>query len=309
MSYKLTGSYLVQKQLAYIPEVTYGTTPANPSFTHAGPITSIADSQETQAIKYRQVGNRDLYAMIKTGELYSFDVTYNPLTDDLINYAINLPGVGSQNIGVSLSFVKSALINNTEMFTIYRGCVANTIDFSISADSPVNITINYIAKSISTPSTSHGLGTVGSWGINPTLIPWTNLSGGPDPLRWATNADGTLGTGRVVDTPSWSASITNNIEQVKINGDITVKFVEPTNRDITFEFDTLHAFTDLIADQKGSGASWPERHMVYQLSSNRRLRFNKCWLESLGMSDDTGDTTPKTEAYTGTAASVVCESY
>src|SRR5215213_5225676 len=163
MSYKLTGGWLVQKQLAYVEEVTYGTTPPNSSFTHAGPIVDISDSQETQAIKYRQIGSRDMYAMIKTGEMYSFDVTYNPLAKDLIDYAINLPGVGSQNIGKSLSFVKSALVNNTEMYTIYSGCVADSIDISVTADSAVEVTISYIAKSISTPSTTAGLGTVGSY--------------------------------------------------------------------------------------------------------------------------------------------------
>jgi len=300
LSYKLTGGWLVQKQLAYIEETTYGVTPSNPSFTHAGPIVDLADSQETQAIKYRQIGSRDMYAMIKTGEAYSFDVTYNPLTDDLINYAINLPGVGSQNIGKSLSFVKSALINNTEMYTIYRGCVADSIDISIAADTPVEVTISYIAKSISTPSTSHGLGTVGSWGTNPTLIPWTNLSGGADPLSYNSQA---------IDTPSFSCSVTNNIEQVKVNGDINNKFTEPTLRDVTFEFDTFHKDATLIAVQKGSGASWPAYPMLYKLSSNRRLNFTDAYLESLGMTDSTSDTTPKMESYTGTAKSVVCESY
>lgn len=300
MSYKLTGGWLVQKQLAYIEEVTYGTTPASPSFTHAGPIVDLTDSQETQAIKYRQIGSRDMYAMIKTGELYSFDVTFNPLTDDLVNYAINLPGVGSQNIGKSLSFVKSALINNTEMYTIYRGCIADTIDISITADSAVEVTISYICKDISTPSTSHGLGTVGSFGVNPTLIPWTNLSGGANPLTWNATA---------VDTPSWSCSVTNNIERVKVNGDIAVKFTEPTLRDVTFEFDTYHKDATLIADQKGSGATWTARPMVYKLSSNRRLSFTDAYLESLGMADSTSATTPKIESYTGTAKAVVCEAY
>lgn len=302
MSYKLTGGWLVQKQLQYVEETTYGTTPNSPTLIHAGPIVDISDSQETQAIKYRQIGSRDMYAMIKTGEMYSFDVTYNPLSKDLIDYAINLPGVGSQNIGKSLSFVKSSLINNTEMYTIYKGCVAESIDISITADSPVEITISYIAKEITTPSTTLGLGTP-VFGTNPTLIPWTNLSSGANPFSW---------NGTTVDTPSWSCSVTNNIERVKVNGDINVKFTEPTLRDITFEFDTFHKDTTLIADQKGSGATWNGRPMVYKLtgpSSGVRLAFTDAYLESLEMADATGDTTPKIESYTGTAKTIVCETY
>jgi|SRR5215203_1672183 len=304
MSYKLTGGWLVQRQLQYVEEVTYGTTPTSPTFVHAGPITDLSDSQETQAIKYRQIGSRDMYAMIKTGEMYSFDVTFNPLDSNLIDYAINLPGTGAggRDIGKSLSFIKSALINGTEMYTIYKGCVADSIDISIAADTPIEVTISYICKTITTPATSHGLGTV-TFGTNPTLIPWTNLSGGTNPFTW---------NGTAVDTPSWSTSITNNIERVKVNGEIDVKFTEPTLRDVTFEFDTFHKDATLIADQKGSGATWNARPMVYKLtgpSSGKRLTFTDAYLESLEMADATSSTTPKTESYTGTAKAVVCETY
>lgn len=298
VEYTLTGGWQVQKQLAYVEETTYGTVPTNPTFVNAGPIVDLTDSQETQAIKYRQIGSRDLYAMIKTGEAYSFDVTFNPLDTILLNYAINLPGIGSQNIGKSLSFIKSAIINGTEMYTIYKGCRANSIDVSITADGAVEVTASYIASDISVPSTTHGLGTVGSYGTNPTLIPWTNLSGGQDPLRI-----GGVTTGSVVDTPSFSCSITHNLEQVKPNGQTTVKFVEPTLRDVTFEFDTWHYDTTQITARKNLTA----RDLYYKLSSTAQLHFTDAYLESLSMADATGDTTPKTESYTGTAKSVVVE--
>lgn len=256
----------------------------------------LSDSQETQAIKYRQIGSRDMYAMIKTGELYSFDVTFNPIDDQLLNYAINLPGQTAQNIGKSLSFVKSATVNGTEMFTIYRGCRADSIDISIASDGAVECTISFVAKEITTPSTSHGL-TTPVFATNPTQIPWTNLSGGTNPFRVGGIVDPT----NVVDTPSFSCSVTHNLERVKPNGQQDVKFVEPTLRDVTFEFDTWHKDTTLIADQKSLTA----RTMEYKLSSTKALQFTDAYLESLGMSDATSSTTPKIESYTGTAKSVV----
>ena len=290
--YTLTGGWNVVKMFQYVEETTYGTTPtASPVFVNPGPIVDISDSQETQAIKYRMVGSRDIYAMIKTGEAYSFDVTFNPLNTDLLEYAINIPGVGTKNIGKSLSFVKSQTINGSEMYTIYKGCRADSIDISITADSAVECTVSYICSDITVPSTSHGL-TTPSFAAAPSGTPWTNLDGGVGPLRIGGNA-----ATNIVDTPSFSASITHNIEQVKPNGTTIVKFVEPTLRDVTFEFDTWHWDTTQITARK----NLTSRVMKYKLHTSAQLDFQESWLESLGMSDSTSDTTPKIESYTGTA--------
>jgi hypothetical protein len=43
-----------------------------------------------------QVGSRDIYAMVKTGEMYSFDVKFSPISAAFMNYGINLPnGTGT----------------------------------------------------------------------------------------------------------------------------------------------------------------------------------------------------------------------
>ena len=115
------------------------------------------DSQEAQAIKYRQIGARDMYAMIKTGELYNFDVTFNPVDEVLMDYAINLsPPHGSQarNIGKSLSFLTSQLVNGTERYKFYRGARADSIDISITSDGAVECSISYQCMDITTPATS-----------------------------------------------------------------------------------------------------------------------------------------------------------
>jgi hypothetical protein len=308
MSYKLTGGFQIVRQLQYVEEVTEGTTPTSPTFIHAGPITELNDNQETQAIKYRQIGNRDIYAMIKTGELYSFDVTFNPLDIDLISYAINKEDTGTKNIGKSLSFLTSQLVDGTEMYKIYKGARAESIDVNITAEGMVEVTISYICQDITTPSLTHGLGTP-VWGTNPTAVPWTNFSGGTGPLRIDadTVAFGTTGahgfaTGKIVDTDSFSFSCTHNLERVKVNGETIVKWVMPTFRDITFEFDTLYHDTTLIADQK----SLTSRRMEYALKSNpgATLDFDKVYMETIGTSDSTTATEPKHLSITGDAQSV-----
>lgn len=300
MSYTITGGFDVVKQLQYVEETTFGTTPSSPTFTHAGPITEMNDNQEAQAIKYRQIGNRDIYAMIKTGELYSFDVTFNPLATDLLEYAINLPGVGSKNIGKSLSFLKSQKVNGTENYTLYTGAVAESCDISIEADGAVEVTINYICRNISTPATSHGLSGTVTFGTNPTAVPWTNLSGGTAPLKI-----GPSGSEVTVDTDSWSTSITHNIEQTKINGDIFPKFVTPTFRDITFEFDTLYKDTVLIADQKSNPMVGRSMQYTLKTTPGARLDYTNAYFETMETTDATSATEPKKQSFTGTSQSLV----
>jgi hypothetical protein len=305
MSYVLTGGWHVQRQLQYIEEVTYGTTPTDPTFVHAGPIVELNDSQEAQSIKYRQIGSRDLYAAIKTGELYSFDVTFNPLATDILQYCINKETDGSKNIGKSLSFIKSQKVNGTEMYTIYKGCRAESVDLSVTSDGAVEISATFQCKEITTPSTTHGLGTV-TWGTNPTSTPWTNLTSGSGPLRFDT-AVATHGytSEKAVDTGSFSMSVTHNLERVKPNGELVVKFVEPTLRDVTFEFSTWYKDTTLIANQKALDKVGME-YILKPAPGGARLDFTDSYIETMGTSDSTGTTEPKTLDFTGTAVAVAC---
>lgn len=307
MSYVLTGGWNVVKPFQYIEETEFGVTPSSsPTFQFPGPVVDINDSQEAQAIKYRQIGSRDMYAMIRTGELYNFDVTFNPINAILLDYAINLPpphGTAARNIGKSLTFLTSQLVNGTEMYKFYKGCRADSIDISISSDSAVEVSISYQARDITTPSTSPGLSTPTfvQTGLTGGDIPWTNLTPGSGPFLLGEDGDEI-----VVDTPSFSCSITNNLERVKPNGDMIVKFVEPTLRDITFEFDTFYKDTALISDQKAL-----ERidSMVYKLSDDTAMYFKDVFLETMSASDATSATEPKILSFTGTARSVEVDEF
>lgn len=304
---QVTGGWNVITQLQFIEETTFGVTPtASPAFSHAGPIVELNDSQEAQAIKYRQIGSRDIYSMIKTGEMYSFDVTFNPIDDALMNYAINLPGVGSQNIGKSLSFIKSQLVGGSEYWTLYKGCRAESCDVSIEQDGAVEVSITYQCRDITTPSSTHGL-TTPTFGPNPTTIPWTNLTPGSGPFVYGTTGF-VPASGTIVDTPSFSFSVTNNLERVKPNGDLVVKCIEPTLRDCTVEFDTWYTkgigFT-MIGNQKALSAN----EAIYKLSTNKLAALEDLYLETMGASDSTSATEPKLESFTGTAKAIAIQSY
>ena len=76
MSFPVTTSLKVIKPLQYVEEVTRGTTPTSPTFINAGPIQEFTPNTETNAVKYRMLGSPDLYKVIKTGERFSFDITF-----------------------------------------------------------------------------------------------------------------------------------------------------------------------------------------------------------------------------------------
>jgi hypothetical protein len=295
VSYQLTGGWLVVKSPQYIEEATYGVTPSSPTFVTAGPLVSMADSQNIPSLKYRQIGSRDIYAMIKTGEEYSFELTFNPIDATLIGYGINLPA-GTGTIEKSLSFVKSQKLNNVENYIVYTGSKCDQITIEVTADGAVNTTMSFICKNISTPATTPGFTGTPTYAATPTLIPWQNWTPGAGPLTINST---------IVDTDSFSMTVTNNIQMVKINGETTPKFVDPTVRDITFSFDTLFKDIALISDSKSLTA----RSMEYKLSTDKKLVFTDAYMESVDTSDDVGSTDPKKLSIAGTAKAVTIASY
>jgi hypothetical protein len=278
----------------YVEETQYGVTPDNAVFVHAGPLVELTENVDIGSIKYRQIGSRDIYSLIKTGEMYSFELTFNPIDDALIKYGINLPG-GTGTIEKSLTFIKSQKINDTEMFTLYKGCRCDSIDVEVTNDGAVEVTMTFLCREITTPSATHGLVTP-TFASNPTQEPWTNLSPGSGPLTINAIA---------VDTPSWSMTVSNNLEVVKPNGELIAKFVEPTLRDISFEFDTWLKDTVLLADTK----TLTPRAMEYKLSADRKLVFTDAYLESQETSDATSATESKIQSFSGTAKAVAVATY
>lgn len=280
--------------MQYVEETTYGVTPTSPTFIHAGPLVDLTENVDIGSIKYRQIGSRDIYSLIKTGEMYSFEITFNPLDELLIKYGVDLPG-GTGTIEKSLTFVKSQKINDVENFTLYKGCRCDSVDIEVTNDGAVEVSMTFLCREITTPSSTSGL-TTPTFASNPTTAPWTNITPGSGPL--SVNSV-------VYDTPSFSMSVTNNLERIKPNGELIAKFVEPTLRDVTFEFDTWLKDTVLLADTK----TLTPRSLEYKLSTDRKLVFTDAYLEAQETSDVTTATESKIQSFSGTAKSVAITTF
>ncbi len=240
MSYVPTGHWTQQKKLQYIEEATFGVVPtASPSFTSAGEIESVNENTEIAMKRYRSLGSEDLYQFLKNGQLHSFEVKYQPIASALIKYGTQPQGGGTGTIDKSLSFIYSEKINDVENYVFYKGarCDETTVEIDNEA---VMVTQNFICKEITTPATSHGLTTPVFAGAN-SGAPFTGSDSGSNPFTHnALN----------YDVDKFKFTVARALDAIRPNGETLIKFLVPTIRSITGEFDTVRKDTVLMADAK-----------------------------------------------------------
>lgn len=291
MSYSRTGTWAISKRLQYIEEVTYGVTPtASPTFIHAGKIRSFNWNIDTQVERYRTLGSRLLADALVTGELTSFEIEYNPINIALLGYGINNPD-GTGTIAKSLSFIYSKEINGVEMYYFIKGAKTDSISIEVTPEN-VSVTQSFIAREITTPTTTHGL-TTPTFASNPTTNPWIGFSGGATPLVHNSNT---------YDVPSFNVEVSWNLDPGQANGQQQIKFLDPTNKDVNLDFEWWQKDAVLIADIK----SGTERAMTYTLhSTDAKLTFTDVVGETYDMSEDSDANETSKEGFAGFATDVV----
>lgn len=240
MSYVPTGHWTQTRKLQYIEEVTYGVTPASsPTLISAGEIENVNENTELAMKRYRSLGSEDVYEFLKNGTLHSFEVEYQPLNSTLIKYGTQAQGGGVGTIDKSLSFLYAEDINDVENFTLYKGCRSDQIAVEI-VNEAVKVAQNFICKEITTPATSHGLTTPVFAGAN-TAAPWTGADGGSNPFTH---------NSLNYDVDKFKFTVNRALDAIRPNGETLIKFLVPTIRTITGEFDVVRKDTALIADCK-----------------------------------------------------------
>lgn len=311
MSWTPTGPWYVEKPPQFIEEATYGVTPTDPTFVYCGPIVDMTHNHEVGYMDVRQIGFRDLYSQIQTGVDYSFDITYNPIDNKMLNYGIALPA-GTGTVEKSITLLISQLINGTEYYLIYRGCRCDSTDLEITSDSAVEVSQTWFAKEL-TINTTGIAGTptyVTKNDVTGVAVPWTNLDGTTttaSPLTWNFGGSPAVNT----DVNSFSLSVSNNLERIKPNGQLTNKFVEPTLRDIEWEFATWlgtgkedAAVDTYWTNEATSPTDRPMRYVVKAGVGGLALDFTKARINSVTSSDATSATESKMMELAGKAATL-----
>lgn len=300
MSFPVTTSLKVVKPLQYVVETTRGVTPTSPTFVNAGPVQEFTPNTETNSVNYRMLGSPDLYKVLKTGERFSFDITYNPIDKNLISKGTNLDTDVTNNRDQTLTFLLSQMMYPgtgsalTEHYIIAKGCSCDSTSIDISLEA-VNVSQTWIANDIPIPTTTHGLGTPTFAGAI-SASPWTGITAGAKSLTF-NSVDYVL--------RGFSCTISHNTDQFQPIGEANVFATIPTIRDISGSFDVLHSGTALQNDAENV----TPRTATVKLSTDTRLAFTDMYLTSYNETISATATEAKTVSYNFVAKSVVCEAY
>lgn len=293
MSYPITTSLNVVKELQWVKETTRGTTPAAPSFV-AIPTREFGPKPSIENIKYRKLGSPDLYKGIKVREVYDFTLNYAPIDSTLLGHMINLTGTHDRDD--FYTFLISQMHNNagtlTEMYQVATGCSINSVTINVNSGEVVNVESEWIANNISNWSTTSGL-TTPTYATALTATPWSTVTTGTSPLSWNSVA---------YDVRNFSVTVNQNPDRIQVIGQTTTTWIQATIREITFSMDVVWKDTTLQTDAK----SHTPRTMTFQLNSvgPTTLTFTEATIEDYDETVSADSTEAKVVTYTGYAKSL-----
>jgi hypothetical protein len=302
VSYVTTGAWNFIKIPQYIEESTFGTTPPTPTFVSCGAITDWAFTADISVVTNRQLGSRDIYQDVKTAEMYQIVMKYQPYNVQFMRYGtqlFNSATSATDNISKSLSITWSQLINGTENFFLAKGCRTDKIEINVT-EPKVEVTQTILAQSVNSPATTFtgAGGPSGATFCAPnTGAPWSGINGGSQPFHFSTG-----GVDTAYDTVTFKTTISNNIDKIKPLGETTVKFLDPTNRDIAVDVELVLNAYDIYADMK----SLTPRAAKFSLnsSSSALINFTNLYLEKYASPDSPTANKTKTVSYSGRAQQI-----
>lgn len=291
MSYPLTTSLQVIKELQWVKEVTRGTTPTSPTFA-AIPTKEFSPKISSDNIKYRKLGSPDLYKGILVRNMYDFGTTYAPVDGILLKYMVNLGATPSREDSFTffLSQKQNVTGTLTEQYQIATGAVIDNVAISVATGELVTIDAKWIANGISTWATTSGF-TGPTFAPTLSAVPWTSVNAGPFNFN-----------SQAYDVRNFKCTINQNPDRVFVVGQNQTTWVIPTIREIAIDVDIVYKDTTVQADVKTLTA----RAADFTLNSTAptKLNFTDMYLEAYDETVSADDTKAKTVSYSGFAASV-----
>jgi len=186
--------------------------------------------------------------------------------------------------GKSLSMVYSILLSGVENYVIFRGTKTDSIDVEVTPDG-LDVTQNFICKSISVPSSAHGLGANTAFAAASAATPLCGTDASQ--LTWNSVA---------YDPVSFKVTVAQNLEARRTVGQQQIQYLTATNRDITFDF-TISAYnTVLITDT----TAMTSRTMSMTIGAST-LTFTGAHLVNYSSTLSAGGSTTQEQSYTGFA--------
>lgn len=130
--------------------------------------------------------------------------------------------------------VYSITFNNVLNYIVFRGCKTDSIDVEVTPEE-INVSQNFLCKSISVPAATHGLGAS-------TIFPADNAT----VPQVGTDSASVSWSAVTYDSVSAKFTVSQNLEARRTIGTQQIAYLTATNRDITFDFTILAYSPTLI---------------------------------------------------------------
>ena len=298
MSFPVTTSLRVLKPPQFVIETVRGTTPTSPVFTNAGPIQEFTPNTETNSVNYRMLGSPDLYKVCKTGERFSFDLSYSPVDRKLLSMGVNLDTEdASYNRDKTLTIMLTQEMNNggtlDEAWIVATGCSCDSTSIDVSLDA-VSVSQTWIANDIPIPVFADPF-TTPTYDVVPlTGCPWNGTSANDKLLTHNSNE---------YVLRSFSMTVGHSTDQFQPLGTSNVFATIPTIRDISGSFDVLYQDSVLATDCEAVTA----RAATVKLSADTKITLTDMYLTSYNETISATATEAKTQAFNWVAKSAKVE--
>lgn len=251
-----TGAWELLKHPQYVEEDEgYGILPLDGCvWQNAGVTTEIGMEVTIEEDIVRILGSRDIYNQLKLGVNYAFALRFKAQGTKNLRYGTELlsrtPAPDHTMVApngtnfASRSILLSSYIDDTEKWRIYKGAKVSTCAGAISRDAGIEITQNFLCKTI-TEWTAEPVFTTNTYAGAISGNPWTGISMGPDPLDVA---------GTKIQCPVFNFNVDQGLAQIRPTGIESVYYLGATNRSVTFDFQTWVKGNKQILDTVGHTA-------------------------------------------------------
>ena len=293
MSYPLSTSLQVQKELQWVKEVTRGSTPSSPAFV-AIPTKEFSPKPKVENIKDRKLGSPDLYKGIKVREMYDFGISYSPVANDnFLKSMINLGATPSRDDYYTIFLSQKQNVGGTltEQYQVARGCGISAVTISVKNGELVMVDSDWIANTISDWVTASPF-TTPTYATVLSAVPWSSAITG---MVFTFN-------GTAFDVRNFSCKIDHNPDRVQVVGQAQTTWIQQTTREISIDLDIVYKDTTVQADVKTLTAR--AASFVLNPAAPATLNFTDMYLESYDETVSADSTEAKTVSYSGYAASV-----
>jgi len=288
------------KVLQYVAEGDTVTTPTNyaaaitdPTFTAVGKVTDITLQPDVQHVDTDVLGNEDIIDSVKTGEAYTFQITFEMINTTLINYAFSASGGGTGSIDESLTFAFSEYINGTENYTAMYGCRPTSCTVALERGIwTANMT--FICKEITVPSsTSPWNGQTATWASETSTATMSHSGAGADPFTWNSTA---------YPERRFSCTVTRGMAIQAVNGSDKIEYCKASTRRCEFTVDTFVKSTTLETDYVNK----TERAAGYSISTSPDddFAFTNCVITSFSRNKTASNADAYVESITARAQGV-----